>query len=397
MPNEPVMEFEIKRDALKAELDFAKGVMDKKATVPALGHIHIETSDKPAASGRVRLTCTDLDNTVRVELEARILRPGTSCILGAKFIEAVERLPAGSTLHMATGVDNRTDINCDRSHFRIAGMASDGFPEIGGVTPHSPSFLIDAERLLRLTERTNYATSKEESRYTLRGALLTSTRSFDRMVATDGHRLAYVTANGMQRANHQDINVLVPDKALKELPRLLKAHKGEVRVTADDNSIRFDVGQRVLISRHLAGEFPNWEMVVPKNLTRSAAILAGALSQSLKRVGPMAQDRDRSVTLSFTDGALTLRSQLDDGGFATDVITSPEIEYTAPAGAGEEGEAPPPAEVKLNLDYLLEALGPLGSTEVIKFEFRDSSSPVTIRPIGEEKTSTHAVIMPLRF
>lgn len=399
MPNEPVMEFEIKRDGLKTELDFVKSVVDKKKTIAALGYVHIETSDKPSATGRVRLTCSDMKNTVRVEVEARVLRPGSACILGEKFFETVESLPAGSEVHLATGEDHRTDIKCERSHFRIAGMATDSYPELASVTPHSPGFVIDSERLLRMVDRTSYAASRQdgENRYQLKGALLTSTRSFDRMVTTDSHRLAVVKANGMQRANHQEINVLVPEKALAVLPKLLRSHKGDVRVAADESYVRFEVGSRVLTSSLLTGQFPNWEMVIPKNLDRSAAILAGALTQALRRVAPMAQDKDKGVVLSFTEGALALSARLLEGGEASDVITSPEIEYTPPPAAGDDADAQRPCELKLNLEYLLDAISPLGATEVIKFEFRDSGSPVKIKPIGEERTSTSAVIMPLRL
>jgi DNA polymerase-3 subunit beta len=392
--NEPVMQFEVKRDALKSELDLVKGALDKKATIPALGHVHIETSDKAAASGRVRITCSDLDNTIRTEIEAKIIRPGSACVLGQKLVDAVERLPAGTNVVFSTGENQRTEMKCERTHFVIAGIGPDSFPEVGVVTPNAPSVLIGAERLLILTDRTSYAASKESARYALQGALFTSTRSFDRMVSTDTHRLAVVTANGLQRAGLSDLNALIPGKALKELPRLLKSFKGDVRVTVDESHIRFDIGQRSLISRQLTGEFPNWEMVVPKGLKRSAAVLSGALTQALRRVGTMAQDRDHAVTLSFAEGGLTLSAQLAEGGSASDVITSPEFEYSPPSSG--DGEAPAPTEVRLNLDYLLDALSPLGSTEVVKLEFEDNSSPVVIRPIGEEKTSTKAIIMPLR-
>ena len=91
------------------------------------------------------------------------------------------------------------------------------------------------------------------------------------MVTTDGHRLAYAAVNeGAANDGKAEIDVLIPRKTLAELSKLTNDFDGDISFGSDENHVYFQVGSRLLISRMLSGQFPNYEMVMPKNNDRSA-------------------------------------------------------------------------------------------------------------------------------
>ena len=129
---------------------------------------------------------------------------------------------------------------------------------------------IPVKLLSSMISRTAFAISMEESRFTLNGALLLLGGDGMTMVATDGHRLAYVQspmdANG---ASSKGFRALIPKKAMGEIVKLAEESGPDSKVVfaGDENHLFFRFGERLLITRKLTGNFPDYERVLPKDNT----------------------------------------------------------------------------------------------------------------------------------
>ena len=169
----------------------------------------------------------------------------------------------------------------------MVGVARDAFPEVPSFK--SAPTKIPANVLKTFIDRTIFAITQEESRYTLSGAKFVLDADSAKMVTTDGHRLAYVERkNVTKNGDNQSIDTLIPRKTLAELTKLTAGFDGDISLGMDENHIYFDIGPRLLISRMLYGQFPNYEMVMPKNNDKSVEFESGLLNLAIRCVGLMA-------------------------------------------------------------------------------------------------------------
>src|SRR5882672_4993731 len=207
------MEFTVSKSDLVRELSLSQGVVEKKTTIPILSNVLLE-----AADDRLTLTATDLELGIRCSCPARVKKEGAGTVPARKLLDYVRLLPEGD-VNMKFLENHWANITAGRSRTRIAGMSRESFPEL----PQMPERIaeIPVKTLASMIARTSFAISMEESRFTLNGALLLMQPDGLTMVATDGHRLAYVQATPAESGNvSQQFRALVPKKAMVELNRL---------------------------------------------------------------------------------------------------------------------------------------------------------------------------------
>jgi DNA polymerase-3 subunit beta len=370
------MEFTISKTSLQKELGLVQGTVEKKNTIPALSNILIES----VGEGTIRITGTDLDVTLRCETEAEIKIPGSMCV-GARKLFDIARVLPDAPVSFRKEENNWATVKCERSNFRIAGIDRDNFPEV-------PSFKSAPVRLLAgvfktLIDRTIFAITLEESRYTLSGAKFMLNKTGAKMVTTDGHRLAFVERKDLgTNAPTEEIDVLIPRKTLAELTKLTASYEGEIGLGADENHIYFEVGPRLLISRTLTGQFPNYDMVMPKTNDKKAEFDSASLGQAIRRVALMADDRTHAIRFHLTPGSLHISSQTAEEGEARETVTT---EY-----AGDE------TEIGFNAAYLQDFLNVL-SDGTVAFEFKDGNSQAQLRPASDDGYDYRYVLMPMRL
>src|SRR5215831_17405327 len=207
------MEFTVNKSDLVRELSLSQGVVEKKTTIPILSNVLLE-----AAGDRVTLTATDLELGIRCSCPAKVKKEGSGTVPARKLLDYVRLLPEGE-VNMKFLENHWASITAGRSRTRIAGMSRESFPELPAMPP--PIAEIPAKTLTSMISRTSFAISMEESRFTLNGALLLMRPEGLTMVATDGHRLAYVQASSDESGHvDQQFRALVPKKAMGELLKL---------------------------------------------------------------------------------------------------------------------------------------------------------------------------------
>lgn len=338
------MEFKIKQSVLKEELGFIQGVVERKTTIPVLSNILIES----LGENEIRIVGTDLDCTIRCDAEAEILSGGAICVQARKLFDIVRALDSGD-VHFKKEDNEWVTMKAGRANYRLAGVSKDQFPEIPSFK--STPMRLPAEVFGFFIRNTAFAITNEQSRFTLSGAKFILGDGVAKMITTDGHRLAYVERAIDDKEGVMD--TLIPKKALTELVKLSRG-AGDVAFGEDPNHIYFETEGRLLITRKLTGQFPNYEMVMPKDNDKTAIFDLDEMNRAVRRMALIADERNRSIRLTVREGEIEVTAQSSEQGEGSEVV---QADYK-----GEE------MQLGFNHQYLLEFLQNVGSAEMIAAE-----------------------------
>src|SRR6202521_1971822 len=330
------MEFTVSRADLVRELNLSQGVVEKKTTIPILSNVLVE-----ADGDRIHLTATDLELGIRCSCAARVKKTGAGTIPARRLLDYVRLLP-DADVQVKVLENHWANLARGRSKTRIAGMPRDSFPEL----PEMPETLaeIPIGVLNAMITKTVFAISTEESRFTLNGALLVLRKGGLVMVATDGHRLAMVESSGEVPGITGAYRALLPRKAMLELQKLAGDSEADaiVRFSGDENHLFFQLGDRLLLSRKLTGNFPDFERVLPKDHPHSVTLDREELRKSIERVAQFSDERSRAVKMRVQEGELHIHSSLSETGESEESLP---VDY--------DGSA---VEIGFNASYLLDFL-----------------------------------------
>jgi len=372
------MELTVQKNDLLRELHLTQGVVERKTTIPILGNLLLEASGEG-----LQMAATDLELGIRTSCPAKVKKEGAGTVPARRLFEIVRILP-DAEIKLKLLDNHRVELKCERSQFKLVGMAKENFPALAEF-PH-PLVQLPAGLLATLIAKTQFAISMEESRYTLNGALLLLKPDSVTMVATDGHRLAHIESPTKLEGLKAEVRVLVPKKAMGEVTRLLTEadEKTQVEFARDDAHLFFKVGGRLLISRLLTGQFPNYEAVLPRENTRTVQLDRDVVAAAVRRADQVADQRSHAIEFTMTTEGVEISARSSEYGEAREELT-PAKPY-----AGE------PLKIGFNSTYLLDFLGAAASGP-ISFEFKDDQSAGQMRPLAEEDLKYRYVVMPMRL
>ena len=400
------MQFTIKQSVLKEELGYIQGVVERKTTIPVLSNILIES----LGEGSIRIVGTDLDVTIRCDAEADIKTPGAMCVQARKLFDIVRNLGDGD-IHFSKTDNEWVELKAGRAKFRLAGVNKEQFPEVPGFK--SAPLKLAGDVFNYFIQNTAFAITNETSRFTLSGAKFIIGGDTAKMVTTDGHRLAYIEKK-LDAASETNMDALIPKKALLELVKIARGGEGEIAFGEDQNHIYFETGGRLLITRKLTGNFPNYEMVMPKDNDKRVTFDLADMKSAVRRISLMADERNRSIRMTVKPGEVEVTAQSSEEGEGVEVVPA---DYD-----GEE------TLLAFNHQYLQEFLNNVGALESaaagegggddgesdgsnaatarakdqrsatrIAFEFKDSNAATQIRIDGESAYDYKYIVMPLRI
>lgn len=370
------MEFSVSKSDLVRELGLTQGVVEKKTTIPILSNILVETDQD-----QVWLTATDLELGIRCACPARVKKEGAGTIPARRLLDYVRLLP-DADVQVKLAENQWASFVCGRSRTRIAGMSRESFPEL----PQMPEPLaeIPLSILSQMIASTIFAISAEESRFTLNGALLILKDSGLVMVATDGHRLALVEKRVELPGLPGAYRALLPKKAMSEIQKLA-SDDGNKRIefSGNENHLFFRIDKRLLLSRKLTGNFPDYERVLPKEHPHTLSIERDELKAAIERVAQFADERSRAIRLQVLNGELKVHSSISETGESEETLP---VEYNGPD-----------LEIGFNAQYLLDFLRSVDQGQV-EFHFKDANSAGELRPhAGTADTIYRYVVMPMRI
>src|SRR6266581_3401724 len=336
------MEFSVTKSALLNELSTTQGVIERKTTIPILSNLLVE-----AKGSQLTITATDLELSIRTSCEAKIKKEGAGTIPAKKLLELVRLLPEGE-IKVKLLENHWVEIVSDRKKYKLVGMAKENFPALP-VMPHT-LVKIPAAIIENLIRKTKFAISMEESRYRLNG----------------------------------EVKVLIPKKAMDEVEKLSSAAGSDTHIefAKDESHLFFQVGHRLLISRILTGQFPNYEAVLPRDNNKNVVIERAELSDAVRRVSQLADQRSHAVKLAVSKEGIEISASSPEYGEAKESI---EKEF--------KGE---PIAIGFNSSYMLDFLG-AAADGPISIELKDEQSAGQMRPLADESYRYRYIIMPMRI
>jgi DNA polymerase-3 subunit beta len=368
------MKFTITREKLHEGLGAVAASVPTKTTLPVLANILVE-----ANKDGLGLSATDLDISVSTTIPASVDQEGATTLPARKLVEIVKELPNASIRVTSSG-EQRVQIECGRSKFKLLGLVRDEFPAFPSVK-FDGGWKVAARELQKLIGHVAFAASTEESRPILNGVLWELRPDRMRMVATNGHRLARMDVPASGQGGSQ-ADLIIPPKALEQIRRLFGGDE-EIEIGRSDNHLGFRSATTQIYTRLIEGPYPNYEQVIPRENDKSLTADKAALSAALRRMSIVASDQTHRIRMAFTNGACKLSVQTPDLGEAQEELA---VAY--------EGDA---LEIGFNAAYLLEILKFMPTDEV-RMTFKAPERAATCEPVGwDDPASYLTLVMPLRL
>jgi DNA polymerase III subunit beta len=377
------MEITVSRQDLVRELSATQSVVERKTTIPILSNFLLEAGGE-GAPDRLTITATDLDQSIRTSCAAKVKKPGACTIPARKLFDYVKLLPEGD-ISIKLMENHWVQIRSGRSNTKMVGMARANFPQVPEF-PEAGLTKLSVLSVKNMIAKTIFAISNEESRYTLNGALLILKAESLAMVATDGHRLAHVEKSGESlKSISGEKRTLIPRKALSELQSLLADTSEEwLDFFDDEHTLFFRLGHRVLTTRKLTGQFPNYEAVLPRDNSKFVVVRNEELMGSIQRVAQFADERSGAIKIRLEQNEMKISSSSTESGESEDTIETP---YSFD-----------PIVVGFNSAYLIDFLRAVGTGGEVRLEFKDAQSAGQMRPEDPADDFRYRyVIMPMRI
>ena len=367
-------------DLLKA-LNHIHGIVEVRHTLPILSNIVLS-----AENNELSLSSTNLDIFCSDKIDAEIVNSGEISVPAITFFEIVKRLPSGSDVILSMGdEDTELILKCGRSKFNLSTLRTEDFPILSDKDL-STNFVISADELSRMIDKTKFAISNEETRYYLNGIFFHKAESnsikFLRAVATDGHRLAQYDIPLPQGAE-EITGIIIPKKTVFELRKVLDDADGDVNVSLNENKIKFSFNNLKIISKVIDGTFPDYTKVIPQNNDKKFKTNNSELKNAIDRVSAVAineETKSKAIKLTIENNKLNLSVESQSKGSAKEEI---DISYS-----NEK------VDIGFNSRYLLDICNEVDGDE-IDVNLLDSISPAIILDKTDE--NLFFVLMPMRI
>jgi DNA polymerase-3 subunit beta len=366
------MKLEAKREQLLKPLQHVIGAVERRQTLPILTNVLLTAREQD-----LTMTATDLEVELSARTELPVETSGEITLPARRLHDILRAFPEDATVILSSEGDKAT-VRCGRSRFTLVTLPATDFPTLEDL-PFEGDIRLRQGALRGMIERTHFAMAQQDVRYYLNGLLLETAPGALRLVATDGHRLAFQELEtAVEVAETRQI--IVPRKGILELLRLLADSEAEVVLNLGVNHIRLVLGEICFTSKLIDGKFPDYQRVIPRDGGRVVIADRMALRSALARTGIVLNDKTQGIRLQLEDWILRAQAQNSDQEEAEEEV---EINYSGG-----------PMEIGFNVAYLLDALGALNG-ELAKLSFSDAASSCLIEE-AEGEGSRH-VIMPMRL
>jgi len=362
-----------KRDELLAPLSAVSGIIERRHTLPILSNVLLERNGDLLA-----FLATDIEIQIAARSAIKAPAEARSITVGArKLLDILRALPDGSEVTLQQQ-DKRLQIKAGKSRFALQTLPAEDFPKLARPAGDVARFSLAQSALRRLLGLVQYSMAQQDIRYYLNGLLMVVEEGSLKLVATDGHRLAYAALKLGGELPRQE--VIVPRKTVLELSKLLAESDAPVNVELSTTQAAFSFGDIELVSKLIDGKFPDYTRVIPTGHKNKLQIGREPLRQALQRAAILSNEKFRGVRWVVGDGALKIVSSNAEQEEAHEEL---EVKYAGDA-----------LDIGFNVNYLLDVLNNV-SGESVECAFGDSASSALVT-YGSEKDFKY-VVMPMRI
>ena len=366
------MKFSCEKALLQAAISTTSRAVSPKSSIPALEGILLE------AGSDLRLTGYNLETGIRTIVPADIREEGT-LVLGARlFGEIVRKLPDDIVTFQSENY--MVNIKCGMSEFNILGTDPEEFPELPTVE-YQNSLILPQSRLKAMISQTLFAVSDNESRPIHTGSLFEVDSEGLTIVSVDGYRLALRHESIDKKEGAETFSFVVPGAALSEVEKICSDVDEPASVTQGARHVMFKVGDTMLVSRRLEGEFLAYRQAIPRNNTIHVEGDTRALLSSIDRVSLIISDKLKSP----------LRCVFDSNRLKISTKTAIGDAYDECPLSGDGGGL----EIGFNNKYLMDALK-AAPADKVRLELTTGVSPCVILPTEGEENFLY-MVLPVRL
>ncbi|KAF0812247.1 DNA polymerase III subunit beta [Andreprevotia sp. IGB-42] len=361
------------RDALLKPLATVTGIVERRHTLPILSNVLIQKN-----GGQLSFTGTDLEIQIASQQTEGFSGSDFAITVSAKKFSDILRAIPDKTVVTLEEADSRLTVKAGKSRFNLQTLPAADFPTLAVDTNLKATVRLSQGQLKALLGRVQYAMAHQDIRYYLNGLFLVTEGNHLKLVATDGHRLAFASAE--LETSFDKNEVILPRKTILELFKLLQEVDDEVAIEIAGNQVKFTFGNVVIHSKVVDGKFPDYNRVIPQNNDKLLLIERTTLLASLQRAAILSNEKFRGVRLVLTDGVLKILCNNNEQEEAQEEV---EVDY---AGA--------PLDIGFNIQYLLDVLTN-SSVENLHFAFGDVNSSVLVSIPDNENFKY--IVMPMRI
>jgi DNA polymerase-3 subunit beta len=362
------------RDAILKPLTTVAGIVERRHTLPILANVLLTRSGED-----VSFLASDAEIQIRTTASLTSgAGEGATTVSARKLLDILRALPEGPEVSVSVS-QRKASIQAGKSRFALQTLGAEEFPTVAVNDSFSASFALPQRQLKHLFQMVHFAMAQQDIRYYLNGLLLVTDGDLVRVVATDGHRLAYCQAR-VEGATMARTEVIIPRKTVLELQRLLAESDDPVAIDVAANQVRLTFGAVEMISKLVEGKFPDYQRVIPVGYRRRALVARDVLADALGRASILTSEKFRGVRLALAPGQLRIQTSNAEQEEALEEI---EVDYVGD-----------PLEVGFNVAYLQDVLGNL-RCEKVAVEFGDSNSSALLT-VPEDETFRY-VVMPMRI
>ncbi|MCQ9206794.1 MAG: DNA polymerase III subunit beta [Omnitrophica bacterium] len=364
------MKFKTDKTQLLKITQKVQNAISSKATLPILSNILLETQ-----GNLIKITATDLDIGISSKIQIKPESEGAITLPAKKFIDIIKELPDSQEISFSAKKNNVATIECGKIVFKIIGLPKDEFPQPPEFK-NKNAITLPQKFLKDMISITAFAVSKDETRYVLNGVLFTIKNKTIKLVATDGRRLAVVEKK-LQSETTLNEQAIIPTKTIQELNRLL-GEEGFVKILFDENQVLFDLGDTLVVSRLIEGDFPNYEQVIPKEAKEKVVVERNAFLSAAKRASILTNQDSIAIKMNISKDRMAISKNTPYMGEVKEELN---VTYK-----GKE------ISVGFNPSYIIEVLKNIDSNN-IEFELADNDKPGVIR-LGNEYVY---VVLPMQI
>ncbi len=361
------------KETILKPLQVVIGIVERKQTLPILSNVLIEKGQ-----GKIRFTATDLEIQITTSIESKTSDGEISAItVGGKKIQEILRILPDQSKITIEAKENKAQIKSAKSRFSLQTLPAQDFPKLNNQLVDAKKFVIPQRELKNLLLSVQYAMAQQDVRYYLNGVLLIVEGNKLKVVATDGHRLAFNA--GTIEGSHEKNEIILPRKAVLELCKLLSDSEELVEIEYSQQQVKANFSGISLITKVIEGKFPDYERVIPKysnHLNMNRVVI----QQALQRAAILSNEKFRGVRFVLTEKNLSIISSNSEQEEAQEEI---ETDY--------HGEA---IDIGFNVNYLMDGLNNISSETAI-FSFGDPNSSILITTPDNQEF--RYVVMPMRI
>ncbi len=361
------------QEKLLSTLQSVSGIVERRHTLPILANVLIrKTGDQ------MQLTTSDLEIQIRTNAQMDGDAGNFSTTVGArKLIDILRTMPSDQTVSLESSA-SKLVLKGGKSRFTLQTLPAEDFPLVQEAASFGPVFSVPQKTLKELLAQVSFAMAVHDIRYYLNGILFVAEGKTLSLVATDGHRLAFSSAQLDVEVPKQE--VILPRKTVIEMQRLLSDSEGQIEMQFAGNQAKFSFGGMEFVTKLVEGKFPDYNRVIPKNHKNIITLGRAALLATLQRTAILTSEKFKGVRLNIEPGTLRVASNNAEQEEAVDEL---DIDYAGDA-----------IEIGFNVTYLIDALGNMPQ-EMVRLELSDSNSSALFT-IPDNATFKY-VVMPMRI